>query len=750
MQYIKNMNTMLRNRVKWHSRWSLIMCVTFMAFMIFGVFLSVGCSSKDTTNGSDTTNRKDQPPNPDGINCPAGTASLAGTCMLDTDGDGTPDSIDDDDDDDDIPDLTDIDDDGDGLIEIDTLERLHNIRYNPAGTSYKIATDGANDAGNNAGCGGIGGVAECNGYELTQDLSFDKDGDGETWSGDNSNGYTLDTDDSVSPHFVVTKVVGSTNYSGGWEPIASFNAIFEGNGHTITGLAIHRDEQSIGMFGFIETDADIRNVGLVDSLVYCIKASNNNSVSNRVGGLVGHQKGGIITGSYATGNARGDLENDYIGGLVGYQTGGSITDSYATSALYGGNSTLSSTPSLSRPGDDSIGGLVGYQEGGSITDSYATGAVDGGAGSDFIGGLVGYQKSGMITASYATGAVKGGLKGDSIGGLVGRQEGGIITDSYATGSVNEGIMSTSNTNGGDRAGGLVGSQNTNGIIAGSHAKGDVEGGGAGPDKVGGLVGSSSGSIAGSYAIGDVTGVVTGMVPVGVGADSIGGLVGSQGGGSIAGSYARGAVDGGYGDNDLIGGLVGHAFGSIAASYARGAVNGGDGNDFVGGLVGSQGGGSIAASYAIGAVDGEGGSGDKAGGLLGSQTGGSIVGSYGFGTAIGGMDSGYGTSIPSSIGSVGTAMERAAKLTSTNAGMLWNDMNKNTLGAWNFGEDSQIPALKYADYDGGDGTSDDHTIYYCDPVEAGKMIPTPARDETTGIVPPPIPIANCGELISGQR
>ena len=32
--------------------------------------------------------------------------------------------------------MTDIDDDDDGLIEIWTLEQLHNIRYNLAGTSY--------------------------------------------------------------------------------------------------------------------------------------------------------------------------------------------------------------------------------------------------------------------------------------------------------------------------------------------------------------------------------------------------------------------------------------------------------------------------------------------------------------------------------------------------------------------------------------------------------------------------------------
>ena len=103
---------------------------------------------------------------------------------------------------------------------------LHNMRYNLAGTSYKTSES---HAGYTVGCPDRG----CNGYELVSNLSFDTDGDG-TWSGNAEDGYTLDVDDSVSPYFVTS--------SGGWDPIGDidgrFTAIFEGNGNTITGLAI--------------------------------------------------------------------------------------------------------------------------------------------------------------------------------------------------------------------------------------------------------------------------------------------------------------------------------------------------------------------------------------------------------------------------------------------------------------------------------------------------------------------------------
>ena len=58
-----------------------------------------------------------------------------------------------------------VDADGDGLIEIDTLEALNNIRHNMAGTSYRIA---AGNPGNTGGCPNSG----CYGYELTRNLDF--------------------------------------------------------------------------------------------------------------------------------------------------------------------------------------------------------------------------------------------------------------------------------------------------------------------------------------------------------------------------------------------------------------------------------------------------------------------------------------------------------------------------------------------------------------------------------------------------
>ena len=524
-----------------------------------------------------------------------------------------------------------VDRDGNGLIELYTLTQLHNMRYNLRGSSYKTGTAGT---GSRVGCPNDA----CIGYELMNDVDFDADGDGQSWTQDSSGNYSLDSGDSAAPYFVI-----DSSGSGGWQPVGysennAFNAIFDGNGYVIRNLAIRSELTNIGLFGVTAANAIIRNVGLVNNLSDYTGSSNG---LNYVGGLVGLQNGGSITGSYATGNADGgDGDQDYVGGLVGLQNGGSITGSYATGNADGGDGN-----------SDRVGGLVAFQNGGSITGSYATGNADGGDGnSDRVGGLVAFQNGGSITGSYATGNADGGDGSDDYaGGLVGVQQGS-ITASYATGNADGGAGSR------NRVGGLVGFQGSGGSITASYATGDADGGG-----------------------------------------SVGGLVGFQGsGGSITASYATGNADGSTWGDDSVGGLVGYQRGSISASYATGNADGGAGNqDTVGGLVGRHFSGSIiTASYATGNADGGDGSSDRVGGLVGWQFGGRITGSYSFGSKVGGENAGSsdGTPMP-------TGVTSAAGLTAANVGSSWNSASSSTLGAWDFGGSAQPPAVVFNDYDG---------------------------------------------------
>jgi len=154
----------------------------------------------------------------------------------------------------------------------------------------------------------------------------------------------------------------------------SFRGIFDGLGHTITGLFINRPTSNyIGLFGGCTEAAVIRNVGM-----------ENVNITGRfqVAGLVAHT-GGSIDNCYVTGSVTG-LDNT-VGGLVALTTG-SVTNCYSLADV---------------AGIDFVGGLIGsvYSATGTVTNSYSAGTVSGG----ISGGLIAHNADTSytnVTGSY--------------------------------------------------------------------------------------------------------------------------------------------------------------------------------------------------------------------------------------------------------------------------------------------------------------------------------------------------------------
>ena len=235
--------------------------------------------------------------------------------------------------------LTDIDKDDDGLIEVSDLETLNAMRYRLDGSGLQRSSATAVIT---TGCA-VGG---CKGYELTRDLDFN---------------------DVASYRDLTNMRLWTTD--AGWQPIGTaekpFTAIFKTNNssipNTIFNLKISRaDENNVGLFGHIESTAEISGIGLLD-----VKVEGH----HRVGSLVGKNAGGRISNSYANGHVVG--KGGEIGLLVGHSSG-SITNSYANGEVSGEA--------------NGIGGLVGANHG-EIANSYAMGSVVGSANN--VGGLVG-------------------------------------------------------------------------------------------------------------------------------------------------------------------------------------------------------------------------------------------------------------------------------------------------------------------------------------------------------------------------
>ena len=387
----------------------------------------------------------------------------------DADGDGVGDNADTDDDNDgmedrdadgdNVGDNADRDDDNDGLIELWNATMLYNVRYALDGSGYR---ENATGTISRSGCGGGAGGSECIGYELIANISLasymDYDG-GKGW-------LPIGHDTNSSDYY---RCQGE-----------SFNSLFEGNGMTVSNLTIARSlEDCVGLFGWISSDARIRNIHLRASSV---------TGSQYVGSLVGYGEGAMITNVSAVfGSVMG---RSAVGGLVGYGDNAIITHSHSVSGSVTGRYFY-------------VGGLVGYGDNAIIMNSSAmSGSVTGGGSS--VGGLVGSGRYAIITHSYS---VSGSVMGSqSVGGLVGSGTDTTITHSSTVSGAIAGDEYS--------VGGLVGSGRNADITNSYSVSGSVMGG----SDVGGLVGYGGGAdITTSYAIsGSVTGTEVGIV---------GGLVG---------------------------------------------------------------------------------------------------------------------------------------------------------------------------------------------------------------------------------
>ena len=202
-----------------------------------------------------------------------------------------------------------------------------------------------------------------------------------------------------------------------WTPIGtdydnSYKGTFDGGGHTITGLTFTTNDEYVGLFGWLNRAGTVKNVvmegvqitshqiygGSIGGVVgYSWGTIENSSVSGSVsgtvyvGGVVGAQIGGSITGCSSSATVKGTVD---VGGVAG-QTNSSatLTACYAT-----GNVTIEINPAKNIAG----GSLVGMNAGSSLLACYATGNVTStgsSTGKVHIGGFLGNNYT-TVTAGY--------------------------------------------------------------------------------------------------------------------------------------------------------------------------------------------------------------------------------------------------------------------------------------------------------------------------------------------------------------
>ncbi len=251
-----------------------------------------------------------------------------------------------------------------------------------------------------------------------------------------------------------TMVIGGFNP--GWSPIGnvatSFTGSYDGAGYTIDGLVSHGNNANMALFGTVEGEIVIKNLGLTNI---------NMTTGGSSGALLGVATGNVVVKNcYSTGYL--EAQGSIVGGLIGgIQSGSqvSITDCFSSVTVH----------NLGAADYTFTGGFVGFVNGvnGIIANCYSEGDVIGNTDADgklFTGGFVGLVDGNsetrvLITNCHSTGDVTGSLIRNGFspaGGFAATvYHNNTVTKCYATGNVK---------NGGADTGGFVGYTKYGGVF----------------------------------------------------------------------------------------------------------------------------------------------------------------------------------------------------------------------------------------------------------------------------------------------
>jgi len=187
-----------------------------------------------------------------------------------------------------------------------------------------------------------------------------------------------------------------------WTPIGTieypFTGIFDGDGHTISGIYVDSSDDGVGLFGYTAKGSVIKNLRLEESYI--------SSTAIRVGSIVGSCGGDIQNVSSSAeivGNA------SYVGGIAGVIS--STNDVMIQNCSYEGQMNVK----------DCAGGLVGVIQKGNVTieSSYFDGKLN--VEGSYVGGIIGsidIANTTNIKKCYASGTVSS-TNGYNIGGILG-------------------------------------------------------------------------------------------------------------------------------------------------------------------------------------------------------------------------------------------------------------------------------------------------------------------------------------------
>lgn len=201
--------------------------------------------------------------------------------------------------------------------------------------------------------------------------------------------------------------------------IPTFGGVFEGGGHTISGLSLTANRSHTGFFRYIQPGAAVKELNLSGE----VKPGGS---AQYAGGLAGNNAGSIrdcsFTGTVEALTSTGGLvgANEESGSIENCRVSGSVTGQHYTGGIAGQNlgsivrcvsSASVNTTSQEVAADVSNLSLTELDSTTELINDYTD-----------TGGIAGFS-SGVVSACMNTGAVGYEHMGYNIGGIVGRQSG---------------------------------------------------------------------------------------------------------------------------------------------------------------------------------------------------------------------------------------------------------------------------------------------------------------------------------------
>lgn len=454
-------------------------------------------------------------------------------------------------------------------------------------------------------CDLVGEGTAGNPFQVRDAVDLEKVGRG-------AGGCTLDAHYKQVANIIVPVPVGDdfANFT----PIATvhpFTGVYDGNGHSITGLRIGENNVYASMFGVISggtvrdlafVNVEIRGasrVGVVAGsmsdgaqlLDVHVDQGDVHSNDGRVGGLVGETSDAgdapseaalaTLTNVSFKGSVVNASSKDYAGGLVGRSGRRTVF----LNASFDG--TVVSDGRL-------VGGVAGYAFRSQLFNTTATGQINGDYvpvgdfPQGYVGGVVGYLRLSFALGARFDGSVIG--KADDIGGAFGRAEDTGLVDVRVNGNVT----------GLQHVGGVFGTVSDS-TQTGAVYVGTVTGTGAG------FVGGIAGLVADSdFVTLNATATVIGDRVAGTA--HVGGLFGEASDSGVVTAVFAGSVSG---TGDYVGAAVGRARRTPFQNVTINAPV--DGTNFVGGFAGR----TDDVAIAVVAIDSVvAGTGSRVGGVIG--------------------------------------------------------------------------------------------------------------------------------------